>query len=278
MKPVIPCLLLLLSLLPGATTWPGQASTNEVLPEVRLAIDMPDGSHILGVPAIESITVQTAYARLAIPLKLILSARLDARTNATLSLRSGEILKGTLDFPPLKLETLFGSVVVQISQIRKAQVVLTSEGIAEADADKMLSEAQALYIKARQLQEQGDKEKSDKTWKEAAERFEKVQTLHPSHPLAPKALLLAAQGLMRTTDYAAAIQLLERLLNEYRLHTDIVPEAMYWCGDANVRAKDLAKALRLFKKLTWDFPESSWAKYARGRLAAPEFSNMPEAE
>ena len=143
---------------------------------------------------------------------------------------------------------------------------------------RRLSEAQALYIKAKQLQMQGDKEGSDKTWKEAAERFEKVQTLHPSHPLAPKALLLAAQGLMRTTDYAAAIQLLERLLNEYRLNTDIVPEAMYWCGDANIRAKDLAKALRLFKKLTFEFPESTWAKYARGRLTEPNFSNMQESE
>ena len=39
--------------------------------------------------------------------------------------------------------------------------------------------------------------------------------------------------------------------------------------------KNLLAAYRLFKDLTWDFPESQWAKYARGRLAGEqlEFEN-----
>lgn len=275
---IVLCRLLLLSLIPGATIWAGQVSTNELLPEVRLAIDMTDGSHILGVPAIDSIPVQTAYARLAIPLKLVLVARLDASTNATLDLRNGERLKGTLDLPSLKLETVFGSVVVKIAQIREAHVILTSEVTAAVEADKMLSDAQELFKKAKQLQDQGNKEGADKTWKEATERFAQFLTQHPSHPQAPKAMLLAAQGLMRTTDYADAIQLFERLLAAYPKNTDIVPEAMYWCGDANVRVKDPVKAFRLFKKLIWNFPESTWAKYARGRLSDASFNNMPETE
>jgi hypothetical protein len=33
-----------------------------------------------------------------------------------------------------------------------------------------------------------------------------------------------------------------------------------------MRKSDPVNAYRMFKKLTWDYPETLWAKYARGRL------------
>jgi outer membrane protein assembly factor BamD (BamD/ComL family) len=57
------------------------------------------------------------------------------------------------------------------------------------------------------------------------------------------------------------------------------PEAMYWCGDAYFRLESedsLVQAYRMFKRLTWDFPATKWAKYARGRLAEPEFARVEQ--
>ena len=41
---------------------------------------------------------------------------------------------------------------------------------------------------------------------------------------------------------------------------------MYWCGEAYLRIGEPTGAYRMFKVLTWDYPESAWARYARGRL------------
>lgn len=61
---------------------------------------------------------------------------------------------------------------------------------------------------------------------------------------------------------------------------ELKAEAMYWRGDTYLRKieamegrgdpTDAAEAYRTFKRLTWDYPETKWAKYARGRLAQEE--------
>ena len=56
------------------------------------------------------------------------------------------------------------------------------------------------------------------------------------------------------------------------------PEAMYWLADSSTKISDNVKAYRTFKKITWDYPESEWAKAARGRLTEEIFSRMAEQE
>ena len=65
-------LLAVLALIPLA--W-GQIATNE--PPLSLAIDLMDGSRIIGVPSIASIPVQTAYAKLDIALKHVRSITME---------------------------------------------------------------------------------------------------------------------------------------------------------------------------------------------------------
>ena len=38
------------------------------------------------------------------------------------------------------------------------------------------------------------------------------------------------------------------------------------------------KAYQLYRRVTFDFPDSNWAKYARGRLADPVFEKIIERE
>jgi hypothetical protein len=37
-------------------------------------------------------------------------------------------------------------------------------------------------------------------------------------------------------------------------------------------------AYRIWKKLTWDYPEGQWAKYARGRLTEPAVAAAEKAD
>ncbi len=63
---------------------------------------------------------------------------------------------------------------------------------------------------------------------------------------------------------------------------EIRSEAMYWCGDASMKSgKDPARlmdAYKMFKRLTWDYPESKWAKFARGRLTEDELAKVEEKD
>lgn len=55
--------ILLAVMLIGGWAWAGDGGTNQAL---RLELDLLDGSHIIGAPAIASVPVQTPYAKIAI--------------------------------------------------------------------------------------------------------------------------------------------------------------------------------------------------------------------
>ena len=84
---------------------------------------------------------------------------------------------------------------------------------------------------------------------------------------------------MQAELYDNAAEVFLHVIKEYEDEKEIVPEAMYWCGDSYTKGKGanaMIQAWRMFKKLTWDYPASKWAKYARGRLASPEMMQVEE--
>ena len=125
----------------------------------------------------------------------------------------------------------------------------------------------------------------NKKYKSASVIFKKFSDNHPGHVLAAKSLFLAAQcelkylqetaetakanNLKYEADYTDAIKILQELVDKYQDDKDLRPEAMYWLGDSYFKQgkNGQAKSYQMFKKLTWDYPESKWAKIARGRLA-----------
>jgi TolA-binding protein len=78
--------------------------------------------------------------------------------------------------------------------------------------------------------------------------------------------MLSAQCYLRAKDFKRALTGFEGIAKDPQTDKDLAAEAMYWAGDVCMQEKDLAKAYKSFKKLTWDYPESKWAKFARGRL------------
>ena len=101
----------------------------------------------------------------------------------------------------------------------------------------------------------------------AAEVFGRLSERFPRHSLASKTKMLSAQCYMRAKDFKRAQAGFEGIAKDPQTEKDIAAEAMYWAGDVCLQQKDFKNAYRNFKKLTWDFPESKWAKFARGRLS-----------
>ena len=90
---------------------------------LRLAIDLVDGSHVIGVPGIKSFPVQTQYATIDIPLKQILCMKLgNDNETASFELQNGDKLTGVLNLEPMQIETIFGHVSVDVQHVRSISI------------------------------------------------------------------------------------------------------------------------------------------------------------
>ncbi len=126
----------------------------------------------------------------------------------------------------------------------------------------------------------------------AAMVFYKLYERFPDDPIAGLAGLRAAQNYMRAHQYEEAIELFDDVVaNEEYDDREIRSQALYWSGISNERVAGIAaednwrqrgegtrNAYQIYRRVTFDFPDSKWAKYARGRLADPTFADLAEKE
>lgn len=126
----------------------------------------------------------------------------------------------------------------------------------------------------------------------AATIYGKLPERFPDNPLAGLADLASAQNYMRAHQYPQAIERFEKTYeNEAYDGRDIRAQAMYWSGlsaerlaatmnESNYRGRGEAinDAYKIYRRITFDFPDSKWAKFARGRLTDPTFGAIIEKE
>ncbi len=113
--------VLLTALALSLPVW-SQSATNN--PPLSLAVELTDGSRLLGIPAIKSIRIQTPYAKFNIPLQQARSFRIDRDHEiASVELLNGDKLKGALILEQLELAAVFGKVAVEIGYISAIQVL-----------------------------------------------------------------------------------------------------------------------------------------------------------
>ncbi len=99
-----------------------ETQTNATL---RLAIDLVDGSRLIGTPVIATVPVQTSYAKMDVPLTQIKDLKIgDDHETVILNLRNGDTLTGVISLAPIKLETLFGPASIGIEHIQQLRVTL----------------------------------------------------------------------------------------------------------------------------------------------------------
>jgi hypothetical protein len=109
------------------------ATTNLTNQIARLALDLTDGSHITGIPRITSIPIQTAYAKMDIPLNVIRKIKVEAaHETVSLALSNGDKLDGTLLLKQFQLNTPFGEITVKLAHIAGIAVAQGGRGVLPA--------------------------------------------------------------------------------------------------------------------------------------------------
>ena len=126
--------------------------------------------------------------------------------------------------------------------------------------------------KATEVEREKNRLQAIEMFKTAAQVFARLSTRFPDHPLSAKTTVLSAQCYMRAEEYDKSIEVFKQVMENKKAEPDLIAQSMYWCGDCYMKKIDFKNAYRMFKKLTWDYPESTWAKYARGRLTEDALS------
>lgn len=109
----------------------------------------------------------------------------------------------------------------------------------------------------------------------SARMFSRLQERFPSHELAGPAGLRAGQAYMRAEQTTDALNSFLRLIkNKDYDGVEIRAQAMYWAGLCYEKMRQDMAAYSMYKRLTYDFPESKWASYSRAQLSQDKLQNL----
>ena len=108
-----------------------------------------------------------------------------------------------------------------------------------------------------------------------AQIFGRLQERFPSDELAGQAGLRCGQAYMRAGKKPEAVAAFQRVIDEESYDgPEIRAQAIYWMGMCYLDLREQMAAYSAFKRLTYDFPESKWAAYARGQLSQESLLNL----
>jgi TolA-binding protein len=110
----------------------------------------------------------------------------------------------------------------------------------------------------------------------AAQALEAFVARYPRHPQADNALLEAASVYSGAGRGEAGCAVLARCVEEYPAG-DAMPEALERLGECKADRGDVAAARRLFQRVLSDYPQSSAAKRAEGRITSLAGAGTPSS-
>lgn len=145
----------------------------------------------------------------------------------------------------------------------------------EAQAKPLLARAEedadAAY-EGQALQKMAERE-----YVKTASIFGRLQERFPDNRLAGKSGLHAGQALMRAKKWREAISMFQRVFNEetYDGPEERAP-AIFWSAMCYQEIRQEMAAYSAYKRLTYDFPESKWAGYARAKLSEERLLKLEE--
>jgi hypothetical protein len=117
---------------------PPPAATNLAPIELRLSLDLADGSCVIGVPTTKAIAIRASVGEMTLPFEQIASlACREDKEGVSVKLVNGDQITGTLNFSELRLKALFGEVVVPAKMIRKLTCTRTRAGVPVGSATKL---------------------------------------------------------------------------------------------------------------------------------------------
>ncbi len=112
-------------------------------------------------------------------------------------------------------------------------------------------------------------------FKTSGEVFGRLGQRFPQHKLAGQTGLLSGQCFMRAELYPEAVEAFNLVIAKADAYEPaVISETMFWCGEAHAKNEALLEAYKMYTRLRWDYPDTKWAKHARGRLAQAEFAKI----
>ncbi len=112
---------------------PAWAEEKQPAQNPRIEIELVDGSRVIGILGLESVSLQTSYAKMEIAVQHILAIKMaEDHETASIDLRNGDHLKGAVHLESIELDTLFGKISVDLEHVREFRVVLAGETLPDA--------------------------------------------------------------------------------------------------------------------------------------------------
>jgi len=149
-------------------------------------------------------------------------------------------------------------------------------------AQQLAAEAESLdgrEMEDKKVESEKSRLDSLKTYKTAGQVFGRLAVRFPNHNLSGKTNVLSGQAFIMAEQLERATTILRKTFETPEIDKEIAATAMYWCAHAYTLQESsdgYLHAYRIFKRLTWDYPASKWAKYARGRLTEDQFATMED--
>lgn len=110
-------------LIAGALLLAARGNAGPTNTQCKLAVQLSDGSLVIGVPEITHLHCDTSYASLEIPLKAIDHVTIkDDSEQASVALRNGDQLSVVLNSGDIAISTLFGDVSLPIQHVAELSV------------------------------------------------------------------------------------------------------------------------------------------------------------
>jgi hypothetical protein len=104
-----------------ATGWLKQ---EKIDPEVRLSLELADGSRVIGVPRIDSVPIHTTYGEIDIPLSKLLKIRMGKdHESAFFYTVTRDKITGVMRLEKIRLRTLFGKISVGTEHVKSMAVL-----------------------------------------------------------------------------------------------------------------------------------------------------------
>jgi TolA-binding protein len=100
--------------------------------------------------------------------------------------------------------------------------------------------------------------------------FQRLLKSYPKHESAEKMDFKFGLALILDEEYEAAGEHYEEFFRR-RPQSALLPAALYWAGDAYMKAGMIEKSGEMFQKVEKLYKDSKWAKYSKGRLTSPIF-------
>jgi hypothetical protein len=92
----------------------------------RLALDLSDGSHVVGLSAVATITVRTSVGAMSLPLTQIASMTFgDDSESVVVAMDNGDRVSGVHSLSAMRLTASFGDIAIPVKLIRKLDCIPT---------------------------------------------------------------------------------------------------------------------------------------------------------